>query len=399
MFWVLCFLGVAELLGAAGWIAYRTWPRPLVLPATVAPGVVQTHGGLQYPAGPGVLVAKVGEFSDALSAYLRFDYIRSRPHVDGAAVFLEATESDPGPTYRIHICLPNDAVSAVPYLAGLEARGIIDGFEVGSTPLLRLSYLRQQTAIFVAAYNRPVQRKLEEIDLHRLAGPVARFMEFKSRTDPRVRLQPDFPADRLSPRQATEFAADVIAVARFYAIPLDVFLGIGAMENNYLDVQGDLEHTKWKRRAQRGDIVVKRRRRRVLVKNFSLGPWQITRETLRYAHELFRRDKRDYSMLPERLRPAKDLDINNVDPHVLTTYAGLLLRDLLDRFDGDIEKAVGAYNGGVKNPNLEYAAGVRQVAQYARKILEQVSMMNAATIGSARIVSVPRSRPRPAATP
>jgi len=26
--------------------------------------------------------------------------------------------------------------------------------------------------------------------------------------------------------------------------------------------------------------------------------------------------------------------------------AGLLLRDLLDRFDGDVEKAVGAYNGG-----------------------------------------------------
>ena len=209
-----------------------------------------------------------------------------------------------------------------------------------------------------------------------------------------MRLQPGFPADSLTQEQATEFAADVIAVAKFYDVPLDVFLGVGAMENNYLDVQGDLEHTKWKRRAQPGDIVVKRRRRRVLVKDFSLGPWQITRETLRYAHERFLHDNsRDYSTLPERLRPGKSLDINNVDPHVLTTYAGLLLRDLLDRFDGDVEKAVGAYNGGVSTPNLEYAAGVQQVSQYARKILEQVAAINAASIGNARLVSVPRSRP------
>jgi hypothetical protein len=188
----------------------------------------------------------------------------------------------------------------------------------------------------------------------------------------------------------------VVSVAKFYALPLDVFLGIGAMENNYLDVPGDLEHTTWKRRAEPGDIVVKRRRGRVLVKNYSVGPWQITRETLRYAHELFLHDKRDYSTLPERLRPLKALKIDDVDTHVLTTYAGVLLRDLLDHFDGDIEKAVGAYNGGISDPNLQYAAGVQQVSLYARKILEQVAARNAATIASTRFVSVARSRPRPA---
>ena len=64
------------------------------------------------------------------------------------------------------------------------------------------------------------------------------------------------------------------------------------------------------------------------------------------------------------------------DSHVLTTYAGLLLRDLLDRFNGDIEKAVGAYNGGPRNPNPQYAAGVQIVASYARNVLERVSAVN-----------------------
>ncbi len=114
----------------------------------------------------------------------------------------------------------------------------------------------------------------------------------------------------------------------------------------------------------------------MLVSNDSIGLWQITRETLRYAHALFLRDKRDYSRLSERLRPPRTLELDLTDSHVLTTYAGLLLRDLLDRFNGDIEKAVGAYNGGPRNPNLRYAAGVQTVAEYARNILERVTAMN-----------------------
>jgi hypothetical protein len=105
-------------------------------------------------------------------------------------------------------------------------------------------------------------------------------------------------------------------------------LGIGAMENNYMNVRGDLENAAWKARPQPGDIVLRRVRGRVLVRNDSVGLWQITRESLRYAHALYLRDKRDYSLLSERLRPEKVLDLNNIDPQVLTTYAGLLLQDL-----------------------------------------------------------------------
>lgn len=202
---------------------------------------------------------------------------------------------------------------------------------------------------------------------------TARFLAFKSQTDLRVRRAEESGPTGLSHEQATELAADIIAVAEFYDLPLDVFLGIGAMENNYLSLRGDLEHAIWKRKPAKDDIILKRGRRRVLVSDYSIGVWQITRETLRYAHARFRQDKRDYANLPERLRPPQALELDLTDSHVLTTYAGLLLRDLLDRFDGNVEKAVGAYNAGLRNPNPRYAAGVQAVADYARNILERVT--------------------------
>jgi len=110
-----------------------------------------------------------------------------------------------------------------------------------------------------------------------------------------------------------------------------------------------------------------------MVSDYAMGIWQITRETLRAAHQLYLHDKRDYSQLPARLRPPRQLDLNNVNDAVLTTYAGLLLRDLLDHFGGDVEKAIGAYNGGVRTPNPDYASGVKNVADYARRILEHAS--------------------------
>jgi hypothetical protein len=180
----------------------------------------------------------------------------------------------------------------------------------------------------------------------------------------------------LTKEQATRLASDILAVANFYSLPLDYFLGVGAMENNYMDANGDLTHSVWKKRALRGDIVLQRRRKRVLVSNYSIGTWQISRETLRYAHELYLKDKTNYVALPPHLRPPQTLDLNNVDDEVLTTYAGLLLRDLLDHFDGNVDKAIGAYYGGVRNPNPAYASGVKNVAEYARRVLEHATVLD-----------------------
>ena len=126
-----------------------------------------------------------------------------------------------------------------------------------------------------------------------------------------------------------------------------------------MNVRGDLNNSIWKRRPAPDDIVLERKRGRVRVLNDSAGVWQITRETLRYVHQLYQRDTRDYSKLPEHLRPPKQLQVQEVDPQVLTTYAGLLFRDLLDRFDGDVSLAVGAYNGGPGRPNMRSRTGLR----------------------------------------
>lgn len=159
-----------------------------------------------------------------------------------------------------------------------------------------------------------------------------------------------------------------------------MLLGIGAMENNYIDVRGDLKHAVWKRHTEPGDVVLKHRRARVLVSNYYQGLWQITRETLRYAHALFLKDTRDCSQLPERLRPPKNLDLNNVSVHVLTTYAGLLLRKMLDNFNGDEEEAIGSYNGECGKPNMNYAEGASLVATYAHRVLTLAAQQKGMTV-------------------
>ena len=185
----------------------------------------------------------------------------------------------------------------------------------------------------------------------------------------------------LTTKEARQLAEDIVTIADFYSLPLDFFLGIGAMENNYMNVEGDLRHAIWKRRLQEETWFSNAKGVEFLVVNSALGVWQITRETLRYAHGLYLRDHRDYSRLPVRLRPSKLLNFEDLEPEVLTTYAGLLFRDLLDRCQGDVTTAVGAYNGGLGNPNLHYAEGVKMVADYARRVMEHAAVLNGPVAG------------------
>ena len=370
---VLCAMA---LLTASGWISFRTWPRPIPLAAQPLLSVHFDHGNMVVPLPTKALLAEVGRFDDEISAYLWFDYLRSRPGIDGSQVLLTVNENDQVPIWVIEVVLPNDGLVGIPFLAQLEAQGFIEGFDLVFTVPSQVEKRKHQTSLFVATYRRPVEDRLETLPRKQLLPATARFLAFKSQTDPRVRALSESRPSSLSHDQAIELAADIVAVADFYDLPLDVFLGIGAMENNYLSIRGDVDHAIWKRKPAKDDIILKRRRGRVLVSDYSVGIWQITRETLRYAHSLYLKDKRDYSQLPERLRPPKVPELDVTDSHVLTTYAGLLLRDLLDRFNGDIEKAVGAYNGGPRNPNAQYAAGVQLVAVYARNILERVTATN-----------------------
>src|SRR6266702_4391140 len=376
---LLCLVGGLSAFAACAYTDYRLWPLDLQAPRYPAfPAPAMQGNRLVLPFTPGVASAEVASFNDQLEAFLRFEYLRGREAREGhdtSRIFLTALDSPKGPSYKIFIVTDNDLLTAVPQLAQLESRNLIAHYELATWTQKDFSYYQQQSHMFDVAYEVPTEEKLETISSFKLLPALAQFLIFKSQTDNRVIGGSD-----PSPR------------------PLDYFLGVGAMENDYMDVNGDLTHAVWKKRAQRGDIVLRRTRKRVMVSDYAIGTWQITRETLRAAHVLYLKDKRDYNLLPARLRPPRELDVNSVSDAVLTTYAGLLLRDLLDHFGGNVDKAIGTYNGGVKTPNPAYASGVKTGADYARRILEHASALDdpsANANGPAKSQSAPSAAPPP----
>jgi hypothetical protein len=373
----ICFHGF--LITIAVNAAYLTyWPQQLhVDPYACLPVPSFVHGRLTLPYTDKYPVAQVASYDDELQALLHFQFLRSQTASDGVRFLLTAVPTEAGLSYRIFLAGRDDLLTDIPRLGQLEGRRLIPRTELTIWSDREFSIYQRQSHLFEIADDIPVQQKLEVLGPAELQAALTEFLMFKSETDIRV-LEDINPAlQPLTHAEAEQFAADIIAVARFYNLPLDYFLGVGAMENDYMDVNGDLTHAVWKTRAQTGDIILRQRRKHVLVSDYSLGAWQITRETLRATHRLYLRDRRDYMLLPEHLRPARKLDLNNVEGPVLTTYAGLLLRELLDHYDGDVQKAIGAYNGGTVTPNLHYALVVSGIADYARRILEHAPVLTA----------------------
>jgi hypothetical protein len=384
-------LGIAAVIVLADvYAADRVRWRSLdIKPAVRIPEWSRT-GERDVVAMPGrVLVAELARYDDEFFAYLMFTYLAGAPELKGLELLLTYREHEERMVYPLRVVLPNDLISGVSTLGAARQRGLAQGVTFAFLTGDAVGRLREQTLLFRAAYDLPATGSLETMSRAQLIAFIRRWLRFKSATDPRIRNRISPMPSPLNRNEARLMAEDIVSVAHFYSLPLDLFLGIGAMENNYMNVSGDLQHTIWKRRAEEGDIVLKRKGGRVLVVNSSIGAWQITRETLRYAHRLYRKDQRDYSRLPARLRPPLDLDFGNIDPAVLTTYAGLVFRDLLDRCGGDVTRAVGAYNGGLGRPNFAYASGVRAVAEYARRILEHAAVLNGPAAGK-RVFSTAR---------
>ncbi|HYO81624.1 MAG TPA: hypothetical protein VES20_09495, partial [Bryobacteraceae bacterium] len=364
---------VAALVIAIAGLSLTAWlmhfDRLAVRPHTLLPQprLEGKHVALTVPGY--AVVAQVTTYSDELFAYLMFQHLRQYPEFRGGKLLLTFDRQNTTEPYRLIYRADEDLLKAYAAAAVLKGSGTLTSGSVQLVPMSRVSGYEQETELFDSAYNLPVRRKLEQLPRTAVAKYLRRFIRFKSVTDPRIRrrLQP-MPAP-LSSIEAQQMAADILRIAEFYSLPLDFFLGIAAVENNYMNVRGDLQHSIWKRRAAPDDVVLESRKGRVRVLNDSAGVWQITRETLRYAHSLYKRDFRDYSLLPEHLRPPATLAVEDVSPQVLTTYAGLLLRDLLDRFEGDVTLAVSAYNGGPSRPNLRYGQHVHRAATHARRVV------------------------------
>ncbi|MCZ2151353.1 MAG: lytic transglycosylase domain-containing protein [Bryobacterales bacterium] len=372
---ILIPAGILLLVGGMVYHGMRVDPLPAGR-IPMAPVWELSGRGLKLAYPGGALVSDLAVFGDELFSYMMFQYMAHLPR----AAKMEVMLTYDGGRYVVRGRLPEDVVEGIGVLAEAQAAGLARRFEWRVVPLWEVRQWRQQSRVFVGAYHLPAKQKLEQIPPARLHAYLERYIRFKSATDPRVRSGEEWAPKVLTKERAARLAGDIITVAGFYSLPIDFFAGIGAMENNYMNVRGDLGHSVWKRRAAKDDIVLQRRRGKVRVLNESQGVWQITVETLRHAHRLYLKDDRDYSLLPEHLRPPKTLDVKEVDPAVLTTYAGLLFRELLDKFDGNVRLAVGAYNGGPGNPNLVYERGVRAVAEQARRLLEQAAVLNGESV-------------------
>ena len=328
------------------------------------------HGRLVLPYTDRYPVSAVLSSNDELRTALYLQFLRARTTQDGVRIWFTAVQTPQGFSYRIVLAGQGDWLTDIPRLGELEGRRLIPRSDYVTWSWSEYASAERLSQDLEGFYNRPPTGKLNALSPADLESRLASFLLFKSETDIRVLQDIEPTPQPLTWAQAKETASDIIAVARFYDLPLDYFVGVGAVENNYMDVNGDLTHTTWKSRAQTGDIILQHRQKRVLVSNYAVGAWQITRETLRAAHGLYLQDRRDYSILPARLRPPREVDLNAVSGPVLTTYAGLLLRELLNHSRGDVRKAVGAYNGGVNTPNADYAAMVTRVAEYASRMIE-----------------------------
>jgi hypothetical protein len=384
VYWIV---SAEMLLAVTGAFAYYYWPQFLTLPKTQIPQQISDANGQPVVSWPDrYLVGELGAFDDALSAYLMFDYLRSQDSLRGRQILLATEAASGGLPYRISVRLPDDVLAGVAELAELKTNHLTSLFEYSWITQPKLSEDLRQTNLFDQAYNSPDFPKLEEIPSVELQPYVRQFICFKSLVDPRTWNQSQSPLSPPSLEEAEGLAADIIEVAGFYNLPVDILLGIGAIENNFLNAPGDLNNAIWKKDVGTNDIVLRRKGSKAWVLNSSMGIWQITRQSLHYAHQLFLCDTRDYSKLSQQLRPTEQLDMNFLSSHVLTTYAALLLRDLIDYFNGDVFLATAAYNGTKLHPNPQYASGVENVANYARRVLgntARFTRMNKSNSGSA----------------
>jgi hypothetical protein len=373
------WLGTAALamLLMVAWVGARLYPRSLHLkPMGIVPRW-ERQGTLDVLKVPDrYLVARIDTYDDEMFAYLMFQYFSGSRYFKDCEVLLSFRRDSGGLTYPVEVVLENNMLASLPLLTKAQVGGVIRQYEWRYLDAVTLNSFRYRTHVFVMAYNMETRQELRRLKRADLAAYVRRFVRFKAAVDPRIRRKIAPVPAALSKSAAHGLARDIVAISDFYSLPLEFFLGIGAMENNYLNVSGDSRHAVWKKRADRGDVVLKRRGGSVLVHNPSAGVWQITRETLRYVHNLYLADRRDYSALPERLRPPRELDLDHIDPDILTTYAGLLFRRLLDLFHGDVASAVGAYNGGAGNPNAHYAEGVARGAEHARWFLQSAAALH-----------------------
>ena len=108
------WLWAMVLLGPAGWVAYRVWPRELGYRAATLIPVCHQSGGRPVVTLPDrFLVAKVARYDDELYAHLMFTYLKASSAFQDNELFLTFRKSSRAIDYDIQVHLANDLLSSI----------------------------------------------------------------------------------------------------------------------------------------------------------------------------------------------------------------------------------------------------------------------------------------------
>lgn len=230
--WIIV-LAMASL-GTALYAARRLRPQPLQIRPEASIPVWSRVANRDVVAMPGrSLVGELARYDDEFFAWLMFTYLSGAPELNGGELLLSYSATGGRIVYSLRIYLPNDLLSGIALLSRAQARGLAREVSWNYVTDEALERLRGQTRLFRMAYDLPARNKLETFKHAELVAYVRRWVRFKSATDPRIRSQIAAAPAALNSDEARQLAEDIVSVATFFELPLDFFLGIGAMENNF----------------------------------------------------------------------------------------------------------------------------------------------------------------------
>lgn len=324
------FVGLAApllLLGLLSTYVFAVmWePHEIVRIAPQHPAVV-AHPRIAVTFPGRHLIARAGEYGDELDAYQAVLNLRETA---GPAVPIAATRSTT--SAAVFLELPDDLLKTVPVLERLRGTRVGTTVDWAVTQREQVSDWREESLLFEEIYGDLPRRRSAS------TGPPAHIVR------------------------------DIVAIARFYDLSPRFFRPVPYPQR--------LPASRWTQYPGANHAVLLRNPAGTLVVENDSVEWQEVLDALIHAQALVDADRRDYASLPDRLQPSRRLDLEK-RPDALFTYAGVLLRHLVDKAGGENLEAITARADRPDNPNVRYDPGVRRAAMYARRVLTHALHVN-----------------------
>ena len=305
------------------------------------PRMVGRSTVLEFPGR--IVVVRLGTAAGDVDAYRRLRSLRSGAR-DGSPVVSVDEAQD---AFDILLMIRNDALAAVQTVEHIRSSGTapsdLDWFV--AAPEVVESW-EAQTRILEALYRQ-------------------------------VRLGPGRPDshDARSDRNAgRSMLADIVAVARHYSMPVNLFELAGTVDTDYIDGTGHIRAARWRSEPSPKEVVIVRSNGRALTVPLDDPSWKLTEEAMQYAHALYMQDRSAGAPVAGLPQPPPTFN-SETRPDVCVTYAGRILRDLLDHCGGDARCTAHAMAVDPADPNVRLDLGVRRVALYAARVMQHLGAL------------------------